>query len=171
MPKKPGTLWTQKLGAAGEAAVISQLSKLGWDVEDLNAVGNAPNADLLACRRNKSVFIQVKTYNDYRWISGGGVNPAICGGAPLFNKVEGTHKADFVICLTPAEPGDKKVITSNWRYFVMPIDIAERNFRINIDKRLITPIKGYDEMELRLTENNAMNSASVQSTIVNVSSM
>lgn len=79
--------WRQILGDAGEEAALRALTARHWDVENLNRPKNFPNADLAATKHGLTLYIQVKTYNDYRWVSGGGVNEDICDGAPLFNRV------------------------------------------------------------------------------------
>lgn len=127
--------WRIELGEAGERAVADQLVSRGWSVTDLNAGTIEPNVDLIGERSGRTIKLQVKTYNDYRWISGGGVNPGVCAGTvPLFNRVEdATHRCTHVVCVTPASPGDRKVIRGDWRHFVMPVGEAERLFRINVE--------------------------------------
>jgi hypothetical protein len=133
--------WRGRVGAAGEAAVAKALEAHGWAVSDLNLVRrNEPNVDLVARKNEKVIYVQVKTYNDYGWISGGGVNAEVCGGGSLFNKSKNAPlRCDFVICPTPASPGDKKTVGDDWRFFVMPTDIADRLFRINIDAYFNSP--------------------------------
>lgn len=133
--------WRHRLAAVGETAVKRELESRGWVVSDLNMQRrNEPNADLVACKDGHVVHLQVKTYNDYGWISAGGVNAEICVGGPLFNRAANAPlRCDFVICLTPASPGDKKVIRDDWRYFVMPVDLADQLFRININAYFNSP--------------------------------
>ena len=69
--------WRQELGDRGEEAALQALTARHWDVENLNRPKNFPNADLAATKHGLTLFIQVKAYNDYRWVSGGGV----CCGA------------------------------------------------------------------------------------------
>jgi hypothetical protein len=129
------------VGAAGEAAVKKSLERHGWLVRDLNALRrNEPNVDLVARKDGLAVYIQVKAYNNYGWISGGGINAEVCFGGSLFNKAKNAPlRCDFVICPTPASPGDKKIVRNDWRYFVMPVEIADRLFRINIDAYFNSP--------------------------------
>ncbi|MFH1559978.1 MAG: hypothetical protein ABID84_00995 [Chloroflexota bacterium] len=128
------------MGIEGEAAIKMELEKLGWIVTSLNTSGNEPNVDLIAQKYDHTIYLQVKTYNDYGWISGGGVNPEICAGGSLFNKANNArYKCDFVICLTPASPGDKRVIRDDWRYFVMPVNTADQLFHININAYFNSP--------------------------------
>lgn len=131
---EPGT-WRARVGAVGEAAVKRVLESRAWSVRDMNALRiNEPNVDLEASKGSRRVLIQVKSYNDYGWISGGGVTEKICAGGPLFNRsASGRYRCEFVICPTPASPGDKKILRDDWRFFVMPVDVAERLFRINMN--------------------------------------
>lgn len=133
--------WRKELGEGGERAVTLELERRKWAVTDLNATREEPNVDLVAKKDGRTVKLQVKTYNDYGWIFGGGVNPAVCRGElPLFNRASGAeHQCTHVVCLTPAAPGDKKVIRDDWRYFIMPVAEAERIFRINVDAYYNTP--------------------------------
>ena len=126
--------WRARIGATGEAAVKRELETRGWTVTDLNLIRrNEPNVDLIARKDNRIVYIQVKTYNDYGWISGGGVNANVCAGESLFNKKKNAQRCDVVICPTPASPGDKRSVRDDWRFFVMPVNTADRLFRININ--------------------------------------
>jgi hypothetical protein len=127
--------WRGRVGTVGETAVKKELETRGWLVTDLNALRrNEPNVDLVARKDELTVYIQVKAYNDYGWISGGGINAEVCDGGSLFNKAKNAPlRCDFVICPTPASPGDKKIVRNDWRYFVMPVDTADRLFRININ--------------------------------------
>jgi len=68
-----------------------------------------------------------------RIISAGGVNPKICSGSPIFNEVEGSPQAQFIICLSPSAPTWRGEFPDDWRYFVLPVEIAESGFRINVD--------------------------------------
>lgn len=132
--------WRGQIGAAGEAAVKKDLEARGWAVADLNLLRrNEPNVDLIARKGNRVVHIQVKTYNDYGWISGGGINAAVCAGDSLFNKKQNTQRCEFVICPTPASPGNKRIVRDDWRFFVMPVDTADRLFRININAYFNSP--------------------------------
>ena len=126
--------WRQQLGEAGELAVSEALEALGWRVSNLNdAQQNTPNVDLLAARDGARVFIQVKAYNTYGWISGGGLNEKIANGAPLFNKVADRQTADFIVFLSPSAPTAPKALAVAWRFFVTPTHIAEALFRAHID--------------------------------------
>ena len=131
--------WRQILGDAGEEAALRALTAHHWDVENLNRPKNFPNADLAATKHGLTLYTQVKTYNDYRWVSGGGVNEDICDGAPLFNRVARVRPCEFVILLSPASPGDKKLIRDDWRFFVMPV--ADAAFRVNINHYFNQPKK------------------------------
>jgi hypothetical protein len=134
--------WRSHVGTTGEAAVKKELEAQGWTVTDLNSTQrNTPNVDITAQKGNRIVNIQVKTYNDYCWISGGGVNATICAGGSLFNKKKSTIYCDFVICVTPASPGDKRNAREDWRFFVMPVTIADKLFQININAYFNFPKK------------------------------
>lgn len=108
-------------GEVGEAAALKKLEAHGWTVTDLNASRrNEPNVDLAARKGDRIIYIQVKAFNDYGWASGGGVTPDVCAGGPLFNKAKNAQfRCDFVICPTPASPGDKRETRTDWRFFVM----------------------------------------------------
>jgi hypothetical protein len=59
---------------------------------------------------------------------------------PFFDRAKNAPlRCDFVICPTPASPGDKKIVRDDWRHFVMPVDIADRLFRININAYFNSP--------------------------------
>jgi hypothetical protein len=134
MAELPKTHWRGQMGATGEAAVKRELEARGWTVTDLNLIRrNEPNVDLIARKGDRIAYIQVKTYNDYGWISGGGVNATVCAGGSLFNKKKNSQHCNFVICPTPASPGDKRSVRDDWRFFVMQVDTADRLFRININ--------------------------------------
>jgi hypothetical protein len=132
--------WRKELGDAGERAVIHELGARGWTVTDLNTGRAEPNVDLIAAKAERTVYIQVKTYNDYRWISGGSVNSEVCAGGPIFNRSKSArYHCTHLVCVTPATPGDKKKIRNDWRFFVMPLEDAERLFRVNADGYYNTP--------------------------------
>ena len=138
------TPWRSRVGRTGEAAAKQELEDRGWTVTDLNFTQrNTPNVDLAAQKGDRIVNIQVKTYNKtYGWIWGGSVTPAICAGGPLFNKKKRATYCDFVICVPPASLGDKgKTVREDWRFFVMPVNIADNLFRININAYFNTPKK------------------------------
>lgn len=132
--------WKRDLGSVGELAVIRELETRGWTVTDLNASGVERNVDLIANRDQRTVLLQVKTFNDYRWISGGSVNPTVCAGGPIFNRATNARfQCTHVICVTPASPGDKREVRNDWRYFIMPVDEADRLFRLNVHGYFNTP--------------------------------
>lgn len=128
------TRYRMTLGDFGESAAAGELRARGWDVDNLNHdKRNFPNCDLEARRGDQVWRIQVKVCSVYAWISAGGVNAAICEGGPIFNRVPGYAISEFVLCLTPSAPAQKGTRPSGWRYFVLPISVAEAAFRINID--------------------------------------
>ncbi len=135
--------WRKQLGAAGEAAVRKELEERGWKVQDLDSLRrNFPNADLVAEKRSKKIHLQVKTHNSYGWIIGGSVNPDVCAGAPIFNRVQHAPvKCDFVVFLSPASRAEKKEVPSEFRHFVVPVGHAERSIRKNIDGYFNQPKK------------------------------
>jgi len=123
-----------KVGDIGEAAVASKLKSLGWYVEDLNVERkNFPNCDLQVEKAGVTKLIQVKASTVYSWISAGSVNPTVCNGGPVFNRIENAPTADFIICISPAKPVSKGAMPNEWRYFVLPTEIADKLFRINIE--------------------------------------
>ena len=95
--------------------------------------GNFRNVDVVATKGAETIHVQVKTHSIYRWVFGGGVNEAICKGAPVFNRVGRHARCDFVILLSPALPPHVKRVGNDWRFFVMPVAAAEAAFRVNID--------------------------------------
>ncbi len=126
--------YRMKLGDFAEKIAAEKLASLGWLVSNLNAIKtNFPNVDLKLKRDAAEVYVQVKACTQYRMISAGGVNPAICAGASLFNKVAGSPNADFILCMSPAEKSWEGDFPDQWRYFVLPVDVAEAAFRINVD--------------------------------------
>ncbi len=127
--------WRKTLGEAGESAVCRELVKRGWRVE--RQPGNFRNVDIVAIKSGEIINVQVKTYSIYKWVLGGGVNAAICRGAPLFNRVARHPRCDFVILLSPATLN----VGNEWRFFVMPVADAEAAFRVNIDGYFNRPKK------------------------------
>lgn len=124
----------RKVGEIGEIAVASKLESLGWSVEDLNVERrNYPNCDLRVQKEGVMKLIQVKASTVYSWISAGSVNPTVCNGGPVFNRIENAPKADFIICISPIESTAKGTIPKEWRYFVFPAETASTLFRININ--------------------------------------
>jgi Holliday junction resolvase len=116
-----------QIGLDGELECARQLSARGWTVTDLNASQkNIPNVDLLIEKPARRHAIQVKTSIKPRgYITGGSVNHKVVHGAPIFNRVPEILSSSFVIFLAR-----KNEI---WRFFVVPIELAENLFRRNID--------------------------------------
>lgn len=128
------TQYRMKLGDIAEGAAAEELRQRGWAVSDLNqGRRNFPNSDLEVGKDDLLKRIQVKACTVFGWISAGGVNPNVCAGGPIFNRVSGYPPADFVLCLTPTERVSKGTIPTAWRYFVLPVSVAEEAFRININ--------------------------------------
>lgn len=128
------TRYRMTLGDIGESAATRELRARGWNVDNLNHnKRNFPNCDLEARRGDQVWRIQVKVCSVYAWISAGGVNASICEGGPIFNRVPGYPKSEFILCLTPSAPAPKGTQPSEWRFFVLPVLVAEAAFRINID--------------------------------------
>jgi len=126
--------YRMNLGAIGEEATAQELRERGWTVTNLNINRqNYPNADLEIRKDDFFWRIQIKVCTVYAWISAGGVNPETCSGKPIFNKVSGYPTSEFIICLTPSARVPKGAQPSSWRYFVLPVSVAERAFRVNID--------------------------------------
>lgn len=124
----------KRTGDMGEQVVADALSQLGWYVRNLNVDRtNFPNCDLEIEKGAKRLYIEVKTCCQYKWISAGGVNPTVCSGGPIFNKKERLPQADFVLCLTPKKETPKSSTPDGWRFFILPVEIAQREFRKNID--------------------------------------
>jgi hypothetical protein len=128
------TRYRIQLGDIGEGAATEELRVRGWEVDNLNHnKRNFPNCDLEAKKGDWLWRIQVKVCSVYAWISAGGVNTSICDGSPIFNRVPGYPNAQFILCLTPSVPAPKGTQPSAWRYFVLPVSVAEAAFRINVD--------------------------------------
>jgi hypothetical protein len=126
--------YRMSLGAIGEAAATQELQARGWLVNNLNSKKqNFPNCDLEIHKVGLVLRLQVKACSVYSWISAGGVNPVICDGGPIFNRVASYPASEFIIFLTPSSPIQKGASPSNWRYFVMPAAVAEAAFRVNIN--------------------------------------
>ena len=122
------------IGEIGENAVTDELLRRGWQVENLNRKQtNYPNIDLEIQKGDIKLLVQVKTCTMFAWILAGSVNPKVCAGGPIFNRIEGSPIADFIICITPERQVEKGIIPETWRYFVLPVAVAEVAFRINID--------------------------------------
>jgi len=60
--------------------------------------------------------VQAKTCNVYGWISAGSVMHKSAMVDQCLTKRRMPLRCDFVICLTPASPGDKKIVRDDWRY-------------------------------------------------------
>lgn len=137
--RQPTISWRKSLGDAGEVVVCQELMKHGWMAA--RQPGNFRNVDIVATKAGEIVNIQVKTHSSYKWVFGGGVNEAICRGAPLFNRAARYSVCDFVILLSPAMPPHAGLGDNNWRFFVMPVAAAEAAFRLNIDAYFNRPKK------------------------------
>ena len=128
------TVYRTSLGALGEDAAAEELRARGWDVINLNHnKHNYPNCDLEVRKDGLLLRIQVKVCSVYSWVSAGGVNPVMCGGGPIFNRVLGYPAAEFILFLTPSAPVPKGTPPPAWRYFILPVSVAETLFRININ--------------------------------------
>lgn len=126
--------YRMRIGQLGEDAVADELRQRGWRVEDLNErKRNFPNSDLRIQKGRVERYLQVKVCREFAWISAGGVNPDVCAGGLIFNRVEGAPEAEFVVCVTPTERVDRGCTPGSWRFFVLPVAAAEEAFRINID--------------------------------------
>ena len=121
------------IGRDGETECIRQLEQRGWLVEVLNTHRpNTPNADLISEKAGLRRTIQVKASRKPKgYVTGGGVNPKIVAGGPIFNRVATVRACEFVIFLA-TENGD-------WRHFVVPVAQAEEVFRRNIESYFKTP--------------------------------
>lgn len=127
--------YRQKIGDIGEEVASEKFRREGWKVENLNTRANFPNCDLEIKKGKIEWRIQVKLCRLYRWISAGGVNPTVCDGGAIFNRKLGYPQADFVCCLSPAREEKEFDVhdCDNWRFFILPVAVAEEAFRINID--------------------------------------
>jgi Holliday junction resolvase-like predicted endonuclease len=100
-----------RIGAVGEELTKYNLLARGWDVINLNLIGNnKPNADLLAVKGKTIVRLQVKTsrYRDWvqlGWITKGKTNINGKFGDP----------ADFFVMIGHQAPNDCKI-------HVIPVD-------------------------------------------------
>ena len=128
--------WAITIGEIGEQEVQSVLESRDWHVENLNEIANFPNVDLIAKKGQKTRYVQVKTHTRYGYILAGSVNEKVCRReVSIFNRSnKARYKCDFVICLTPAGPQKIKKIPEEWRYFIMPVAIAEEAFFKNVDE-------------------------------------
>ena len=93
------------IGAVGEELVKYHLLARGWDVINLNLIGNnRPNADLLAVKGKHVVRIQVKTSQDMDWVQLGWIEE----GKSNINTRIGDH-ADFFAMVGHKGPGDYSI--------------------------------------------------------------
>jgi len=126
--------YRQRIGKIGERVVADELLSRCWLVKNLNQEQtNFPNCDLEIQKSGIKKLVQVKVCREFGWISAGGVNPKVCAGGPIFNRIEGAPKADFILCLTPVRKIMSGSIPEKWRFFVLPVSVAENAFRININ--------------------------------------
>lgn len=127
--------YRMRLGDFAESVCAEQIRAFGWSVEDLNSrKRNFPNVDLKLSRNGKDILVQVKTCRMYRWISAGGVNAGVCDGGPIFNRVVGAPNAAFIICMSPATKTWEGEWPDDWRFFILPTNVAEGAFRKNVDE-------------------------------------
>jgi len=129
---------SSKVGVLGEALCASELKRRGWEVEDLNLTSaNHPNSDVQITKGNVSHYLQIKTsakvasMNRGGYVTGGSVNPSLFSGSSIFNRSIRGPKCEFVIFISE--------VVTNPRYFVVPVEIAERMFRRNIDAYFLSP--------------------------------
>lgn len=106
LPVKPREFGAyDRIGAIGEELVKYHLLARGWDVINLNLIGNnKPNADLLAVKGKHVVRLQVKSsrYKDWvhlGWIMEGKTNVNGRKGDP----------ADFFIFVGHVNPDEKSI--------------------------------------------------------------
>lgn len=132
------TLDRTQVGSIGERLCISKLIKFGWTVEDLNfAKANHPNSDLKIAKGNISLYVQVKASAKMASrgrggdVTAGSVSPALFNGASIFNRSTKGPPCEFVVFLSE--------ILAKPRYFVLPVDNAEKLFRRNIDFYFLSP--------------------------------
>jgi len=100
-----------------------------------------PNADLVAEKGDKRVLISVKAYGVFGWISGGGLSKKVYEGRHLFNKTDSVELADFVVFLSPATQISKDELPTDWRFVVVPVEVAEHLFRVHISAVMNKPKK------------------------------
>lgn len=122
-----------KIGRDGEDYCTMRLKQLGWQVENINDIRmNAPNIDLKMERESVSLLVQVKASARERgYITGGSVNPKVVAGGPIFNRVSGSSKANFIIFVS--------ALYSFPSCFIVPVCTAEEIFRKNIDAYFKSP--------------------------------
>ena len=128
----------RQVGVIGEALCSSELKRRGWEVVDLNLKSaNHPNSDVQITKGNVSHYLQIKTsaklasMNRGGYVTGGSVNPSLFSGCSIFNRSTRGPECQFVIFIS-------EVVTKP-RYFVVPVEIAERMFRRNIDAYFLSP--------------------------------
>jgi len=130
----------QLRGEAGEAAAELVFERQGWTVQNLNDLRrNMPNSDLAVEKDGRRLLLSVKAFSVYGWISGGGLSKKVHDGFPLFNKSISVEPADFVVFLSPAQPTPKDELPNEWRYLIVPVDEAERLFRLHIEAVMNKP--------------------------------
>ncbi|MDP1700093.1 MAG: hypothetical protein Q8L53_03910 [Aestuariivirga sp.] len=118
----------KNIGALGEELVKYHLLARGWDVINLNLIGNnKPNADLLAVKGKQQWRIQVKTSQYIDWVQLGWLEH----GKTVINSKLG-DPADFFALVAHRAPGDYKI-------FVIPVshmkDWERRNLKTHFEFR------------------------------------
>lgn len=91
-----------RIGAVGEELTKYHLLVRGWDVINLNLIGNnKPNADILAVKGKHAIRLQVKTSRYRDWVQLGWISE----GKTNINGRIG-DKADFFVMIGHPSPSD-----------------------------------------------------------------
>lgn len=116
----------RNLGAIGEELIKYHLLARGWDVINLNLIGNnRPNADLLAVKGKHVVRIQVKTSQYGDWVQLGWIEE---GRSNINNKIG--EPADFFAMVGHRAPGDYSIHIIPARYLK---DWEQRNLQAHAE--------------------------------------
>lgn len=95
----------KNIGALGEELVKYNLLARGWDVINLNLIGNnKPNADLLAVKGKHVVRLQVKTSQYYNWVQLGWIT----NERSIVNSKVG-YPADFFVMVGHKGPNNYSI--------------------------------------------------------------
>lgn len=132
--KAAGEITAKNVGRIAERIVANELEFHGYRVLDLNRQGVASNADLLAVKDGRTWQIQVKgstnTEKDKWWVGYGHCKQEHIDEPKrhFFNPHSGPssfYKAEIVVLVAVVKP-------SEYRCFVLPVEVAEEAVQINL---------------------------------------
>jgi hypothetical protein len=129
-----GSVGKHNVGRIAERIVANELEFRGFRVSDLNKDGVSANADLLAVKEGRAWQIQVKGasyekgYADGWWFNYGYCSEEMIkdNSLTLFNRANSFYWAQVIILVCVKSPRD-------YHCAVLPIEIAERAARMNLD--------------------------------------